>query len=129
MQRQFLAGRITEGQLLDFHAAQGAGALAGLSLVSPAAAIGIRGAGLARTLGFNPFRGKSGSQIIGMFSRKGFVPKGPNPAAGRGTFANPRTGRGYHLDLAHPLPKGPHVGVHRLRSYNGNLRTRDFFVD
>jgi len=39
MQREFLAGRITEADLLDFHTAQGAGALIGLG--------GLGGAGVA----------------------------------------------------------------------------------
>ena len=46
--------------------------------------------------------------------KKGYVPKGPDPAAGRGTYVNPKTDRGYHIDTSHPDPKGPHVGVHVL---------------
>lgn len=127
MERAYLAGSISAEELQSFYSIRGSVASAFIPIP---AAIGIRGAGLAaRSLGLNPFSGKSSSQIIRMFSRKGYVPKGPNPAAGRGTFVNPRNGRGYHLDLMHPMPKGPHVGVHRLRSYNGSLRTRDYFID
>ena len=60
--------------------------------------------------------------ILDMFNRKGLKPKGPNPANGQVTFVNPNSGRAYHIDLNHPLPKGPHIGIGRPRgSRNGPL--------
>jgi hypothetical protein len=83
-------------------------------------------AGSARGLGANPFIGKSPSGIGRMLEQKGFIPRGPDPVAGRGNFVNPRTGRGFHIDGSHPPPKGPHVGAHRPRGARGNLSPRDY---
>jgi len=80
----------------------------------------------AGSLGANPFWGKTAGDIAEMFRRKGFVPRGPDPVTGRGSFVNPRTGRGYHIDLNHGPPKGPHVGVHRLRGSRESLAPRDY---
>jgi hypothetical protein len=79
-----------------------------------------------RTLGTNPFKGKTPDEIAAMFNAKGFVPRGPDPAAGVGSYVNPRTGRGYHLNANHPPPKPPHVGVHRPRGQRGNFDPRDY---
>lgn len=86
-----------------------------------------RGGGVGETSSksFNPFKGKSAAEVEQMFLRKGYVPKGPDPLNGRGTYVNPRTLRGYHIDAKHPLPKGPHIGVHRLRG-SRNRPPRDF---
>ncbi|MCW5958622.1 MAG: hypothetical protein KIS76_00560 [Pyrinomonadaceae bacterium] len=75
---------------------------------------------------FNPFKGKTPQQIEDMFLGKGYIPKGPDPLNGRGTYMNPRSGRGYHIDAKHPPPKGPHVGVHRPRGIRKNRKARDF---
>lgn len=80
----------------------------------------------AGSLGVNPFRGKAARDIAEMLTKKGYVPRGPDPVSGRGTFVNPRTGRGYHIDLAHPEPKGPHVGIHRPRGLRDVLEPRDY---
>jgi hypothetical protein len=85
-----------------------------------------RPAGAAKSLGANPFRGKSAKEIAEMLETKGYVPRGPDPAAGRGTYVNPQTGRGYHIDANHPPPKGPHVGVHRPRDLRDTLPPRDY---
>lgn len=74
---------------------------------------GLKGAD--KGLGNNPFKGKTREQIADMFRKKGFEPKGPDPVNGKGTFVNPKTGRAYHIDADHPLPKPPHVGVGRPR--------------
>lgn len=83
-----------------------------------------------RGLGGNPFKGKSALEIDEMFRAKGFQPKGPNPMGGQGSYVNPRTGRGYHIDARHgarpPYPKGPHVGVHRPRNMRDVLPPRDY---
>jgi RHS repeat-associated protein len=75
---------------------------------------------------FNPFKGKTAPEIDQMFRNKGYQPRGPDPMNGRGTYVNPKTGRGYHIDANHPLPKGPHVGVHRPRNLRDRIATRDF---
>lgn len=80
----------------------------------------------AGSLGANPFRGKTAKEIAEMLTGKGYAPRGPDPVSGRGTFVNPRTGRGYHIDSAHPEPKGPHVGVHRPRELRDVLAPRDY---
>ena len=80
----------------------------------------------SQSLGANPFRGKSADEIADMLSQKGYVPKGRDPVAGRGTYVNPETGRGYHIDANHPDPKGPHVGVHRPRDMRDTLKPRDY---
>jgi RHS repeat-associated protein len=75
----------------------------------------------------NPFKGKSSAEIDQMLRNKGYQPKGPDPQAGRGSYVNPNTGRSYHIDSAHPAPKGPHVGVSRPRGPARKfLPTRDF---
>jgi RHS repeat-associated protein len=77
-------------------------------------------------LASNPFLGKTAKQIADMLIKRGFTPRGPNPVAGRGTFVNPLTRRGYHIDANHPAPKGPHVGVHRPREMRDSLPPRDY---
>ena len=83
--------------------------------------------GADKSLGNNPFKGKTKEQIADMFKKKGFEPKGKEPLNGKGTFVNPKTGRGYHIDSTHAPPKGPHVGVHRPRgAIRDKLRPRDY---
>jgi RHS repeat-associated protein len=105
----------------------GGAALAGAGLGGLSAIGGLgaaaRGAG---TLGANPFAGKSANEVAKMLTKRGYAPKGPDPAAGRGTYVNPNTGRGYHIDANHPAPKGPHVGVHRPRDLRDVLNPRDY---
>ncbi|MGH7928413.1 MAG: hypothetical protein ACREQV_11515, partial [Candidatus Binatia bacterium] len=79
-----------------------------------------------KSLGVNPFKGKTAEEIGAMLQKKGYVPMGDNPLVGRGTFVNPKTGRGYHIDARHPDPKGPHVGVHRPREKQNALPPRDY---
>ncbi len=70
-------------------------------------------------LGANPFKGKTPAQIDKMLRDKGYVPKGPDPLNGKGTYLNPKTGRSFHIDANHPPPKSPHVGVQRPRGQRG----------
>jgi RHS repeat-associated protein len=74
----------------------------------------------------NPFKGKSPQQVEDMFLKKGFDPKGPDPLNGRGTYVNPKSGRGYHINADHPPPKPPHVGVHRPRTLRNKMKAKDF---
>ena len=70
----------------------------------------------SKGLGGNSFQGKSAQQIDDMFRQKGFVPKGPDPVAGKGSYINPETGRKYYIDPGGIYKKGtelPHVDVHR----------------
>ena len=76
-------------------------------------------------LGQNPFRGKTPEEIEEMLTKKRYTPRGPDPLDGRGTYVNPRNGRGYHIDSKHAEPKGPHVGVHRPRGHRESLSPRD----
>ncbi len=67
--------------------------------------------------GFNPFEGKSAEEIDGMFRTKGFIPMGPDPVSGQGSYINPITGRMYYIDSGGVYGKvyeGPHIDVHRL---------------
>ncbi|HMO81055.1 MAG TPA: RHS repeat-associated core domain-containing protein [Pyrinomonadaceae bacterium] len=77
-------------------------------------------------LGTNPFIGKSPAEIDRIFCQKGYVKKGPNPMHGDGTYVNPRSGRGYHIDANHPPPKPPHVGVHRPRGKRKTMVPREY---
>jgi hypothetical protein len=81
-----------------------------------------------KSLGNNPFKGKTSKQISDMFKKKGFEPKGPDPVSGKGTFVNPKTGRPFHIDANHPSPKPPHVGVGRPRGARDSdlPKSRDF---
>jgi hypothetical protein len=80
----------------------------------------------ANSLGANPFKGKTAKEVAEMLEKKGYVPRGPDPTAGRGTYVNPNTGRGYHIDALHGPPKGPHVGVHRPRDLRDIMSPRDY---
>jgi hypothetical protein len=80
----------------------------------------------AKSLGANPFKGKSAQQIGDMLENKGYVPKGKDPISGQGTYIIPKTGRGYHIDADHLDPKGPHVGVHRPRGLRDSMKPRDY---
>jgi len=79
--------------------------------------------------GFNPFKGKTPQQIDEMFRAKGFEPRGPDPAAGKGGYVNPKTGRSYHIDpggMYKRGPEAPHVDINRPRGYRGPLGKRKF---
>lgn len=72
---------------------------------------------LDKGLGSNPFKGKAREEVGKLLKAKGYKPKGKDAVNGHGTFVNPKTNRGYHIDADHPLPKGPHVGVGRPRGF------------
>ncbi|MCC6208978.1 MAG: hypothetical protein IT488_12620, partial [Gammaproteobacteria bacterium] len=80
----------------------------------------------AKSLGVNPFKGKTSKEVAEMLEKKGYVRKGPDPVVGRGTYVNPKTGRGYHINASHLYPKGPHVGVHRPRGMRDTFTPRDY---
>jgi RHS repeat-associated protein len=113
------AGNILQGRAVFDHNCYDWGQVA---ISAGLGALGVR----PGTLAANPFKGKTAPQIARMLESRGFLPRGPNPAVGRGNFVNPRTGRGYHIDANHPPPKGPHVGVHRPRGARGALPSRDY---
>jgi uncharacterized protein RhaS with RHS repeats len=87
----------------------------------------IGGGGGGRTTGrffnpsWNPFRGKSSSEICERFKSKGYVPSGPDPTSGFGGYVNPRTNRSYHIDPNNRYGEPPHVDVNRPRNYRGPL--------
>ena len=87
-----------------------------------------RGAFVAgRGLGIgNPFLGRTAAEIDAMFRMKGFSPRGPNPAAGKGGYVNTKTGRSYHIDEANRFGEAPHVDVNRSRSYTGSLEKKKY---
>jgi hypothetical protein len=74
----------------------------------------------------NPFKGKNPNEIDKMFREKGFDPRGPDPANGKGGYVNPRTNRSYHIDEANSFGESPHVDVNRPRDYRGSLPKRKF---
>lgn len=119
---QFVVGAtVTVVASVALPAAAASAALAANSLRAFGASAAA-GAGL----GGNPFRGKTAMEVAGMFERKGYVARGPDPVGGRGTYVNPKSGRGYHIDAKHPPPKGPHVGAHRPRELRDTLPPRDY---
>lgn len=107
-------------------AAMGSGAGLLASIFRKAAATLAARAAAARGLGTNPFKGKTADELAQMLAKKGYVPRDPAPISGRGNYVNPNTGRGYHIDSTHPLPKGPHVGVQRPRDVRDILSPRDY---
>jgi hypothetical protein len=91
--------------------------MAGGSIVAAAPEI-AGGSAVAAGKGLgNPFKGKSPEQVAKMMERKGFTPRGPNPAGGKGGYVNPKTGRSYHIDRGQrPAPRKSepaHVDVNR----------------
>lgn len=81
----------------------------------------------SKSLGANPFQGKTPKQVDKMLRDRGFRAEGRDPLNGRGSYVNPKTGRGYHLDGNYPLPKGPHVGLHRPRGHHRDImKPRDY---
>jgi RHS repeat-associated protein len=83
-------------------------------------------------IGCNPFAGKNFDEVFEMLLQAGYVPRG-DVRSGMGTFVNPRTGRSFHLDFSHALPKGPHIGVTRPRGARTSVpgdtsHTRDYFI-
>lgn len=74
----------------------------------------------------NPFRGQTPAELDSMFRARGYVPRGPSPVTGRGSYLHPVTGRNYHIDL---LRHGaPHVDVLRAPGYQGPLSKRRYFL-
>src|SRR2546423_9733495 len=76
----------------------------------------------------NPFKRKTPTQIIEMFRVKGFEPRGPNPMIGKDGYINPKTGRSYHIDSANSFGEAPHVDVNRLKTYDGLLDKKKYFI-
>jgi hypothetical protein len=88
---------------------------------SASAADSASGSGLG-----NPFKGKMASEVDGMMRSKGFDPTGPDPAAGKGGYVNPKSERSYHIDEANRFGEKPHVDVNRSKSYKGNLDKKKY---
>lgn len=68
--------------------------------------------------GRNPFAGKSAAEVDELLRARGFRAVGPDPAAGRGSYFHPETGRKYYLDPGGKYRTGtelPHVDVHRMQ--------------
>lgn len=108
-------------------AVKGAAALVGRIAAKQAVKEGAElASGASKSLGANPFKGKSAQEVSKVLEKKGYAPKGSDPGAGRGTYVNTKTGRGYHIDAEHPAPKGPHVGVHRSRNMRDTMKPRDY---
>jgi hypothetical protein len=77
----------------------------------------------------NPFKGRTPAEIDRMFRGKGFEPRGPDPAGGKGGYINPKTGRSYHIDEANSFGEPPHVDVNRARGYKGYLPKKKYDID
>jgi Bacterial toxin 37 len=69
----------------------------------------------------NPFKGKSPQELEDMFLKKGFDPRGPDPANGKGGYVNPRSNRSFHIDEKNSFGEPPHVDVNRPRNYKRGL--------
>ena len=96
MQREFLAGRITEDQLLRFHTAQGSGVIIGLSLIS---------GGQGLRLGF-----RFGHR--GLFARGGILNKGRHFRIGEGRRGGERVFRIAGESLGKVPPRfRQHLGI------------------
>lgn len=79
---------------------------------------GVRAADPSSAFGRNPFAGKSAAEVDELLRARGFRPVGPDPAAGRGAYFHPETGRKYYLDPGGKYRTGtelPHVDVHRMQ--------------
>ncbi|WP_340614852.1 RHS repeat-associated core domain-containing protein [Xenorhabdus thailandensis] len=63
----------------------------------PGKALGKGGKAAVKGLG-NPFKDKTAKEIDAMFRKKGFEPKGRDPAGGYGGYVNPKNDRSYHID-------------------------------
>ena len=79
--------------------------------------------GSLRGLG-NPFKGKTAAEAVKMIEGKGFLPRGPDPAAGKGGYVNPKNDRSYHIDPNNRHGEPPHVDVNRPKDYNGPLEKK-----
>jgi RHS repeat-associated protein len=86
---------------------------------------GETGAATGKGLG-NPFKGKSASEVDSMMKGKGMDPRGPDPAAGKGGYVNPKTGRSYHIDENNRFGEKPHVDVNRSKTYKGDLDKKKY---
>jgi len=76
--------------------------------------------------GYNPFKGKTPAEIDKAMREKGYIPRGPDPANGKGGYVNPNTGRSLHIDPANNYGEPPHVDVNRPRDYSGSLPKKKF---
>ncbi|MEM7621448.1 MAG: hypothetical protein AAF228_13560 [Pseudomonadota bacterium] len=122
----YTSGRVNDASwIYDVVAGVGGVVKSGLSLLT-----GNTSGTIAKSLGQNPFKGKTADQIDAMFANKGFIKRGPDAKNGIGTYVNPKTNRSYHFDRHHQPPKGPHIGVHRPRGpARDNLPVKDYFLD
>jgi hypothetical protein len=69
-----------------------------------------------RSLGANPFQGKTFEQIEKRLIERDFKTVGNKPVEGNGAYLHPKTARKYYLDKGDTYTKGveyPHVDVHR----------------
>lgn len=77
---------------------------------------------ISRSLGANPFKGKTFEQIAKRLEQEGFIVKGKNPAEGKGAYYHPQSNRKYYLDRGRDYAEGfeyPHVDVHRRNIESG----------
>lgn len=81
-----------------------------------------------KSLGANPFKGKTAAKIDEMFRKKGFQFRGPEPQNGTGGYVNPNTNRSYHIDPEDwgKYSEPNHIDVNRARSYSGSLSKKKY---
>jgi RHS repeat-associated protein len=72
------------------------------------------------SLGANPFKDKTFSEIDEMLKSKGFTTKGIDPVRGKGSYFNPQTGTRYYLDQG-GMWKNGYEGQHVDIWYNGHI--------
>jgi hypothetical protein len=66
------------------------------------------------------------AEVDSMMKAKGMDPRGPDPAAGKGGYVNPKTGRSYHIDESNRSGEKPHVDVNRSKTYRGDLDKKNY---
>jgi RHS repeat-associated protein len=76
---------------------------------------------IKKGLGLNPFKGKSFKEIDRIFTDRGFKKTGSDPASGKGSYFNKKTGRKYYLDRGRGgykkgMRENSHVDVHRMKN-------------
>ena len=80
---------------------------------------GIKVESAEKGLALNPFKNKTFHEVDKMLTQRGFKKVGPDPAAGKGSYFHPESGRKYYLDKGGAYKEGvelPHIDVHRMKN-------------
>jgi hypothetical protein len=76
----------------------------------------------------SPFKNKNLDELVEMFTKKGYEPRGSNPRIGRGCYYNTKRKRQYHIDSRNQgrYREPNHVDVDRSDDYEGPLDKKRF---